>query len=195
MSNIVNDTTIDVERRLREASAMSEVDREIDTVRLSLLLHEAANEIDYLRKQLNGKEPTNALCEEANEKEYTPGRCWFRNGYVTRQTRDLVRQSLANGDEMSEEDVALVCAHMGFYEGCELLNTEQVGSKLGSRLETTIGAFQNNKLFTHEDEEFAMRLLGWRDYCLMMHVVSHGGNVALRSHVFDGRYCYYIVQA
>ena len=111
---------------------------------------------------------------------YKPERCWFGNGYITKEHMGLIRDTFIGSDELSDEDVVLICEYIGFYEGIDL-TPELLISKLDHKLETTINNFQNNRgvAMEHEDRDFMMHMLGWRDYCLMMGITSKGGNVQL----------------
>lgn len=111
---------------------------------------------------------------------YTPDRCWFRNGYITKDMIGRLRDSIIGSDELSEEDCVLIIDYVRLKE--EDTSIQSITSKLDYRLETIINKWQNNRgvQLDHADEEFVMRMLGWRDYCLLCGIISQGGSVSLR---------------
>lgn len=129
---------------------------------------------------------------------YKPEKCWFRNGYITSDLIGLVREAIIGSDEMSEEDIILICDYMCFHMRPGTITVEEVVAKLDYKLETTINQWQNNRgvAMSHEDEEFVMRMLGWRDFCLMQGIISQGKNVQVKIKERPGHTChgYYIVE-
>ena len=127
---------------------------------------------------------------------YTPDRCWFRNLYVTSSMMGKVREAFVGSDEMSDEDVAVIIDRERFSD--ESITQELIIAKVDYDLEATINKFQNNRgtPLSHDDEEFIMHMVGWRDYCLMMGIISQGNSVMLiKKDASDGRRSYCITQS
>lgn len=127
---------------------------------------------------------------------YTPDKCWFRNGYVTSKMIGTFRDHFMGVDELGDEVIAIICDHINYHN--EDMPAERVIAKLDMQLETTINMYQNNRgvPMSHDDENFVMYLLGWRDYCLMQGIISEGKNVQLmKKDGSGGRRGYYIAEA
>lgn len=109
---------------------------------------------------------------------YKPDKCWYRGRYVTSGLIDLVRNCIIGGDEMSDECIILIALYLRIDEE---MKPEQILAKINYNADAILNRIQNNRGIkpSNEDEEFLMRILGWREFCILQSEIAQGGSVRL----------------
>lgn len=109
---------------------------------------------------------------------YSPDKCWFRDRYVTRDMINTFRDSFYIPKGMGDEVVAILLDRIGANDGW---NSDTMIAIMDRVLECSINMYQNNRgiELDHEEENFMMIMLGWREYCLMQGIISTGEYVQL----------------
>lgn len=107
--------------------------------------------------------------------DYCPDKLWTGNGYVTAARRNYVKDILAGGDEMSDEDILMLIVELDLYEG--KVPEEEVQQKID---EYVLNAVATKSTQRGTDRQYSkwyplMIIIGIRDFCIMEGIIASGG--------------------
>lgn len=139
---------------------------------------------------------TNTCAEMQFIDGYTPERCWYHNGYVTASMMRKVLDVFIGSDVLSEEDVVEIIDYLGLYD--DSLSLDQIIAVMDAKVDRISDIWKNagGMGLKREDERFIMHMIGWREYCFALGVLSVAGQVEIRKkdENHSNRRSYYIVR-
>lgn len=134
-------------------------------------------------------------------RDFNPERCRFACGVVIKEHMDIVRDILANADELSTFDVASICEYIRLYEE-QSWTKEEIAWEIDHTLErlfeiikTSSEDFLVHRIMSNSAKamHFVCSLLGWNDYCLLLSSIQTGLDVKLEKHTdSNGKLVYYV---